>query len=178
MTIPSNATDFILEKYLEYGLVFRGYGILKDDNIVILNPSEEKVNKEINETEYETENENEKDKIRAIFAIDSNSSNFVIINDLRYFIKLLNKIIFHNYHHIKLLIDYLKGIAKIFNTYNLPIIWILPTGLEINPKDITMKSKRIKPYSFSEKTFNITVKTKSINKVKQINALMPNLVHS
>ena len=45
--------------------------------------------------------------------------------------------------------------------------------------NLLLKIKKIEPYGFSNRTLNLTMSDKtSINKFKQKNALMPNLVHS
>lgn len=107
------------------------------------------------------------------------SLDFVTREDLCYFVDIFNTVLFKSYPHIKALILYLKEIASIFNELNLPIIWRLPTGLEVSQKYILLKIKKIEPYGFSNRTLNLTMSDKtSINKFKQKNALMPNLVHS
>lgn len=114
-----------------------------------------------------------------IYSSNPDSEDFVTREDLRYFVDIFNTVLFKNYPHIKGLIVYLKKIASIFNELNLPIIWRLPTGLEVSQKYILLKIKKIKPYGFSDRTLNLTLSDKtSINKFKQKNALMPNLVHS
>jgi DNA-directed RNA polymerase len=126
----------------------------------------------------ESENEQE-DKIVNIYSSEKDSIDFVTRADLRYFIASFNHVLYDKYPHIKALITYLKDIASIFNKLNLPIIWRLPTGLEISQKYISQNIKKIKPYSYSDKTLNLTIYNKNkINTYKQSNALMPNLVHS
>lgn len=114
-----------------------------------------------------------------LYSDKADSLDFVTREDLCYFVDIFNSVLFKSYPHIKALILYLKEIASIFNEFNLPIIWRLPTGLEVSQKYILLKIKKIEPYGFSNRTLNLTMSDKtSINKLKQKNALMPNLVHS
>jgi hypothetical protein len=46
--------------------------------------------------------------------------------------KALKFVIFVDYPKLTALAEYLKGVATISNTLNIPIPWILPTGLVIN----------------------------------------------
>lgn len=59
-------------------------------------------------------------KLINLYSIYLERDNFVIIEDLSYFINVFNKVLFNNYYaHVKLLIAYLKKIATIFNNFNL-----------------------------------------------------------
>lgn len=44
----------------------------------------------------------------------------------------LNIVIFIDYPKLSNLLNYLKDIAKVSNELNIPIPWILPTGLVVN----------------------------------------------
>lgn len=118
-------------------------------------------------------------KLVNLYSTDDKSEDFVTREDLSYFIDIFNIVLFKSYPHIKVLIVYLKEMASILNKLNMPIIWRLPTGLEVSQRYILLKIKKLEPYDFSDRTLNLTMTDKtSINKFKQKNALMPNLVHS
>lgn len=208
MTKPYNATDYRLVKNILETMWFKGVAILYTKTQEFkLNPSKEEIEVVNNESNDSTrlamhhqdslENREVKDMIKKprksrrinlsvkeriivnLYSPDQESLDFVTREDLSYFIDIFNIVLFKSYPHIKVLIVYLKNIASIFNNFNLPIIWRLPTGLEVSQKYIFLKIKKIEPYGFSNRTLNLTISDKtSINKLKQKNALMPNLVHS
>jgi len=81
---------------------------------------------------------------------------------------------------LKKLIKYLNSIAKILTKLNLVISWGSPSGVEVNQSFLSTKEVRLKPFTYSKRTFSLIVpdEGKSYNKSKQIRAFMPNLVHS
>ena len=91
----------------------------------------------------------------------------------------LNIVIFIDYPKLSSLLKYLKNIAKVSNELNIPIPWILPTGLVVNQQFYKKKIIRVKPFIYTKNVINLTVAIKDkYNKVKQKTALMPNLIHS
>lgn len=205
MTKPYNATDYTVVNNLVDSLSLKGVAILTTKTKELkLNPSEEEV-EEVNLLQKDDspepgglenllqfddliqkgckpkkiKNSGKEKRIVNLYYPDPESEDFVTRDDLRYFVDIFNTVLFQSYPHIKLLIVYLKKIASIFNDLNLPIVWRLPTGLEVSQMYILLKIKKIEPYGFSKRTLNLTMSDKTkINKFKQKNALMPNLVHS
>lgn len=60
----------------------------------------------------------------------------------------------------------------------MPIVWTLPTGLNVNQFYEQSEDIRIKPFSHKKTSFKLLIGNKKLNKSKQIRALMPNLIHS
>lgn len=90
--------------------------------------------------------------------------------------EILNKDLFK----IKKLMKYLDTIAKILIELNLFIPWGLPNGVDINQSYLSPKEIRLKPFTYSKRTFSLIIPDdkKGYNKLKQKQAFMPNLVHS
>ena len=126
-----------------------------------------------------TETGNKKDFY--IYKLKSDLPLAVILTELDFknLRKALKFVIFVDYPKLTDLAEYLKGIAKISNTLNIPIPWILPTGLVINQQFYDKKTLKVKPFVYQKNLVNLTVLNKNqFNKNKQKIALMPNLVHS
>lgn len=173
MTKPYNATDWGLFDDLVKNMVKVGLCLINDlgeidkDSVILFKDQSFEEKKSYNIENY-----------TYIFSTDENNQNYLTNNDLRIIIQCYNEVL-NSYTNIKYLIKYLKDIAKIYNDYNLPISWNLPTGLVVNQKYMSKETKKIKPYTFSNKTLNLTIISKTkIHSFKQKNALMPNLVHS
>lgn len=73
---------------------------------------------------------------------------------------------------------YLKKIAQICITLQIPIPWVLPNGLQVMQSYVKANELRLKPFKFRKNTFILKNYTDIFNKRKQIRALMPNLIHS
>ena len=90
--------------------------------------------------------------------------------------EILNRDIFK----IKKLKKYLDTIAQILTELNLSIPWGSPNGVDVNQSYLSPKEIRLKPFTYSKRTFSLVIPDdkKGYNKVKQKQAFMPNLVHS
>lgn len=106
-------------------------------------------------------------------------SNTILNNyDLNLFMSTMEKVIANEFPKLKEFNSYINKIAEICSKLNIPITWVLPSGLNVNQYYIDSEAIRLKPFKFRKNTFNIKVKNNKINKNKQIRALMPNLIHS
>jgi len=75
--------------------------------------------------------------------------------------------------------DYFKNIVKLCLTLNIPITWITPTGLKIT--QFYALSIQNKVYiSFKNKTKNVVLRevTDKVDSRKQVNSIIPNIIHS
>jgi DNA-dependent RNA polymerase len=100
-------------------------------------------------------------------------------DDIDLLVKYMNEIIYVNYTKIKLLTKYLVDICQVLNNLNLPVIWRLPTGLEISQKYMKKYTKNIKPFKNLKTALSLTITDNiKIDTRKQKTALMPNLIHS
>lgn len=115
------------------------------------------------------------------YAKDNNNlDNLVSSDHLALLAELIDNIIKLDFTKITKLSWYLKNIASICSTLNIPIWWSLPHGLKIHQSYLETTTQRIKIFSFSNSRININVPSQDgvISKNKQIIALMPNLIHS
>jgi hypothetical protein len=93
--------------------------------------------------------------------------------------KALTKVLYRDYTGLQVLIDYLKELATISTELEIPIPWILPSGLIVQQKYALKKKVKVRPFIYSKDLLNLnTLDKKQINDKKQIRALMPNLIHS
>jgi len=100
-------------------------------------------------------------------------------SDAAYLIKTIRKVLIHDYEKIGKLINYLKNIATLFNTLELPIMWNLPSGLQITQSYMLTTTSVIRPFAYSKIGLNIKVTDKKkFDSNKQVRSLMPNLIHS
>lgn len=113
------------------------------------------------------------------YSTSDKDKNLINTKDISLLIHCLNKIINEDFEKIKKLSKYLKNIATLFITLNLPITWTLPTGLTIKQSYLETISTSITPFMYSKIKINLKVTVKgTFSKNKQITALMPNLIHS
>lgn len=108
------------------------------------------------------------------------SEDIISSEDIRLLVDYIEEVIINDSSKISKLIRYLRNVARICNALKVPIIWGLPTGLEIHQSYLETESEPIQVFEFSKKVlkFSILKKPISLNKDKQIRALMPNLIHS
>lgn len=119
-------------------------------------------------------------KTKESYYIHKDNPNIIFKDiDFKNLRKALNVVIFLDYPKLTALSLYLKNIAKVANILNIPVPWILPSGLEIKQQYYAKETIRVKPYTYNKNTFNFTIlNKKEFNTNKQKIALMPNLVHS
>lgn len=90
----------------------------------------------------------------------------------------LKEVLEQNFPKLKLLITYLKNIARIFTKAGMIITWKSSSGLLVSQSYIESKEIKLRPFSYNKSTFSLKVSTDKINAKKQIRSLMPNLIHS
>ena len=79
----------------------------------------------------------------------------------------------------KALYVYLKEIVNICLKCNIPIIWFTPTGLKINQMYMQpIQHKVFISYKGKSKTIVLREMIKKVDSRKQINAIIPNIIHS
>jgi len=99
--------------------------------------------------------------------------------DVSLLVSSIKDIITNDFEKIRKLTRYLYNVGKMLNMLELPIVWILPTGLVIKQSYLESKTTVIKPFTHSKIKINLKTNIKDkYSKTKQIRALMPNLIHS
>lgn len=153
MTIPYNASASTILDYI------------KEEFIKINNP------------DYKDNEDGDRDYY--IYKLKSEPSIVFRELDFKHLRKALNIAIFVDYPKLSNLLKYLKGIAKVSNTFKIPIPWELPSGLIVNQQYYHKEKIKVKPFTYTKNLLNLTVAIKDkYNESKQRVALMPNLVHS
>lgn len=83
--------------------------------------------------------------------------------------------------------DWLREIASLFSEANLPIKWTTPTGLKVVQQKFKQKQVRVRSFYGTAKLkgfaadgslLTMNVDTDKLDKVEQMNALVPNVIHS
>lgn len=169
MVEPYNASIFSQAAYTEEGL------IRKTRNKVIYTKDIKNMKKR---SELEAKQIFEISFVENYFVDKVKCDSQFTENDLIVFNKYLKKLIYSEFDKLKEFKDYLINIAKLCNKLNMGIPWVLPTGLKISQEYMNTTPIRLKPFSHRKNTFVLVERTGTINKNKQIRALMPNLIHS
>jgi hypothetical protein len=91
----------------------------------------------------------------------------------------LKYVLSDKFFKLKLLMDYLKKVAKICTRLGLPIPWGSPSGVLVNQSYLGTDVIRLRPFTYSKSKFTLRVPNKNkTNSSKQVRAFMPNLIHS
>jgi DNA-directed RNA polymerase len=158
MTIPYNATTFTIIDYIK-----------------------EEFNQKINPNYKKDESGGGEEVKEDLFIYILKKDKNIVFSefDFRILSKVLNKIIFVDYPKLNELVKYLKQISNISNKLEIPIPWVLPTGLVVNQQFYKTKTLKVKPFLYTNNLLNLNIMIKDqYNNSKQRLALMPNLIHS
>lgn len=110
---------------------------------------------------------------------EKDSSIILTHKELHYIASAILKIIYNYFPKLKNLITYFKAIVRISSALNIPIPWILPTGLIVQQQYFGVKELKFKPFSFQKDILKIDIiNNQMFDKKKQDLALMPNIIHS
>ena len=119
-----------------------------------------------------------KENNQIFYVVEDNKEIKYTNKDLINLTQTINKIIYVEYPKLLTINTYLKKVAEICCTLNIPIVWALPSGLNVSQSYQGSEAIRLKPFAYKKNTFKLLVGNKKVNKPKQIRALMPNLIHS
>lgn len=177
MTLPYNVSIHSMINYLKDTLV-----VVKTEEVKSL---DEVKNIELLENVVESEMENEDSenlstvKYKRWFGTSDKSTDLIDYQDIVLYCKTLLELITQVCPNIKALMVYLEEMTDIMINLDLPIIWRLPTGLTVCQKYMNIKKKTLRPYTYlnTKVTLSIVDNVK-MNKIKNKNATMPNLIHS
>jgi DNA-directed RNA polymerase len=78
---------------------------------------------------------------------------------------------------IKDVVTYFQSMASFLGRLNLPMVWVTPHGLVIKQKYPVYEKIRYKSI-YNKRNITLNIATNVINRKKQANAFMPNVVHS
>ena len=109
------------------------------------------------------------------------NGNSILLSEKHLFeiAKTVKKVIFSEHPILKEVYDYFKSVTKLLTSLNLPLIWFTPTGTTLIQKYKKAKSQKITVNNWNKVTSIRYVQyVDEINKVKQVNAIIPNIIHS
>lgn len=113
---------------------------------------------------------------------DINNNIFVLNkSQIMIFASIIYKTILKEYPVLSTLFTYYNKMISLLLKYDLDIIWITPTGVEIHQNYIKLEDEKIRMF-INRKTRNIIIKKPIIpfvpDKIKSKNAIIPNIIHS
>ena len=118
-------------------------------------------------------------KQRYVLTPDSDPDIYLLNSDFTIIVDTMKKVLKNDYPKLTKLRLYLSEVAKVCNKLNVTIPWNLPNGLRPNQSYIVDSTSQIKPFDYSKRSFTVRYfHDDQLNKVKQVRALMPNLIHS
>ena len=93
--------------------------------------------------------------------------------------EIINEQIFILFPSLNNIYAYFLDIAKLMVKLNLPLTWITPSGIKITQNYLKSKTTKLAIKLFGvKKTLILRETIKERNNLKQINAIIPNIVHS
>lgn len=98
--------------------------------------------------------------------------------DITFIATGLKEVLDLKFPRLKILVTYLKNIAKICNKLKLVIPWGTSSGLLVNQSYTSSTDIKLRPFTYSKTSFNLKLSTGKLSGSKQIRAFMPNLIHS
>ena len=107
--------------------------------------------------------------------------SFVSLNYYEVFAlaQIIEEQIFKSLPSLKIIYDYFKNIIKFHSLFNIPVIWITPSGIKIT-QFYNISAQNKVSIRFANKTNKVVLreKTQKLDTRKQINAIIPNIIHS
>ena len=110
-----------------------------------------------------------------------NNGNIILLSEKHLFeiAKTVRKVIFSKHPVLKEVYDYFKSVTKLLVNLKLPIIWFTPTGTTLIQRYKKAKSQKITVNNWNKVTSIRYVQyVDETNKTKQVNAIIPNIIHS
>lgn len=93
--------------------------------------------------------------------------------------QIIDEQIFISLPSLKGLYEYLKEVIKFMLKLNIPITWFTPSGMKITQHYNKSKQNKVSiQFAKASKTVILRRKTSLLNKQKQIQAIIPNVIHS
>lgn len=108
-------------------------------------------------------------------------TNFVVLNYYQVFIlaQIIDEQIFKSLPSLKVIYNYFKDIIKLTVVLNIPCVWFTPSGLKLTQHyNISEQNKVSIRFGKSSNTVVLRRKTSKLDKKKQVQAIIPNIIHS
>lgn len=122
-------------------------------------------------------------KIKSLtkYKVPCKNNKFKILDgsDLFAIAGLIKDVSLDVYPSLRHIYNYLINITRLLVTLNLPVVWITPVGTKITQEYLKSQSEKISLSYFGKtRTQVIRTQTGLINKSKQTQAIIPNIIHS
>ena len=118
-------------------------------------------------------------KDNTVYTVSDELENYITSKDIYRFVKYFKVVLDNEFPRMKLLNTYLRSIIKICTKQNMTIPWPLPSGAIISQSYLNSKTLKMRPFAFIKSKYNFrTILKDEFDGVKQLNATMPNLIHS
>jgi len=105
----------------------------------------------------------------------------VILNNLEIFKmgEIIHEQIFHLYPSLKSIYSYFIDMVKLMIILNIPVVWITPSGLKITQSYSRSTLNKV-AINMGGKTRSMILRewTEKLDKIKQVQAVIPNIIHS
>lgn len=123
-------------------------------------------------------NTGKKDEI--VYFIKGESKDvYLTTKDISYFVKCFATVIKKVFPRMEQLKIYITTIVKICTRLKAPVPWALPSGAVVSQSYLDSKVLKIRPFAFINSKYSFrTIIKDEFSLSKQINAAMPNLIHS
>ena len=132
---------------------------------------------EFNENFIDTNKDDKKNN--KFYVAGDNYNNYITSKDIYNFVKYFKIVLNNEFPRMKLLNSYIRDIVKICTKLNIAVPWALPSGAIISQSYLNSKTLKTRPFSFIKSKYNFrTIIQNEFDQVKQLNATMPNLIHS
>lgn len=93
--------------------------------------------------------------------------------------EIIHSIIFNKFPSLRLIYDYFLDIVKLMLKLSIPIVWFTPSGLKITQHYNRSKKKKLSLSFFGKNTTMVFREWSNlVDKQKQVNAIIPNIIHS
>jgi hypothetical protein len=122
-----------------------------------------------------------KTKIQNLFEVPSYDKQVIYVSDSDIFkiAKIIDQEIFILFPSLNYIYNYFIDISKLMIKLEIPLTWITPAGMKITQHYLKSKQKTL-AIRFGGKTKKMILResTVELNKSKQIQAIIPNIIHS
>lgn len=163
----------------KYGISRQLQAILKGEDVDLLILEEKE--KVIDEISNELEENIKSNKKKTRFICPSNDGSNIYLNhkEIYKMAEIIDDQIFVVFPSLNSIYNYFIDVTKLTIKLDIPLNWITPSGLHITQRYLKMKKKVVSVNLFGKtKKFVIRKNEKDLNQNKQVQAIIPNIIHS
>jgi Autographiviridae RNA polymerase len=113
------------------------------------------------------------------YAPGNNGPILISYLDIFKIAEIINNQIFISFPSLKEIYEYFKDMIKFMSKFNIPMTWFTPSGMQITQYYNVSKQNKISiKFGKGSKTIVLRKKSPNLNKRKQIQGIIPNIIHS